>query len=228
VGALEKAAFSAAGGLTPDILAFTGDLTVDSVVAGEISRRIVAIGAPLGCFAVMGNVEYDGDAEAVARAMRGAGVVVLRNEVRKVRRGRGELWVLGVDDPSTGRSFLEGALLCLRGDDVTPRLLLAHFPTVFTQAAHWGIDIVLAGHTHGGQIRLPGSGYLGSMGSEELDKYARGDFRSGGTWMHVSRGLGTSKLPFRVGSPPEVTLIILQSVQGSARRPLPQVAGALD
>jgi len=221
VGSLEVAALSAARDLAPDLVAFTGDLTVHPEVARQLSASMVGLAPPLGCYAVMGNAEYAGDAEAVARAMTDAGMIVLRNEGRTVRRGDGELWVLGVDDPSTGRSFLEGALLGLRGDEATPRVLLAHFPTVFPQAVHWGIDVVLAGHTHGGQIVLTGSRPMGSMGSEELDKYLRGDFRSGTTWMHVSRGVGTSKIPLRLGSPPEVTLITLRSAEGTARRLLP-------
>jgi predicted MPP superfamily phosphohydrolase len=170
----------------------------------------------------MGNAEYDGDAEAIVQAVASAGVIVLRNDIQQITRGSGKLWIIGVDDPSTGRSFLEGALLKLQGDQTTPRLLLAHFPTVFTQAVHWEIDVILAGHTHGGQIVLPGIGDQMSYGSEELNRFRRGDFREGNTWMHVSRGIGTSQIPLRIGSPPEVTLIVLHQGGASAPRPLPR------
>ncbi|MBN1424159.1 metallophosphoesterase [Candidatus Fermentibacteria bacterium] len=221
IGALEQSAFALAADLHPDILAFTGDLTTDPSVARELARRMVALQAPLGVFAIMGNAEYEGEAEVIVQAMQSEGVHVLRNEVHRVSRGQGNLWIIGVDDPSTGRSFLEGALLRLKGDVHTPRLLLAHFPTAFTQAVHWGIDVVLAGHTHGGQVVLPGSRYSQTMGSDELDRFQRGDFREGHTWMHVSRGLGTSKIPIRIGSTPEVTLITLRAAPGMPPRSVP-------
>lgn len=226
IGALEEAAFAAARALNPDIVAMTGDMTKDPAVAKALAQRAMALKPPLGCYAVMGNAEYDGDAEAIVEAMRAQGVMVLRNEVRLITRGTGRVWIIGVDDPSTGRSFLEGALLRLGGDEETPRVLLAHFPTVFTQATMWGIDVVLAGHTHGGQIVLPGSRYRASAGSDEADRFTRGDFRSGHTWMHVSRGLGTSRIPLRIGSSPEVTLILLRRAEGTVRRPLPTALGS--
>ncbi len=222
IGGLEKAAFNAAEEFEPDLLVFTGDLCLSPKLASRLATMMMALQAPLGSFFVMGNAEYDTDAEKIVSAVAKAGMVVLRNDVRLVKRGNGKLWIIGVDDPSTGRSFLEGALLRLRGDRLTPRLLLAHFPTIFEQAVVWGIDVVLAGHTHGGQVVLPGlNGYF-SYGSDELDKYRRGDFREGSTWMHVSRGLGTSKIPIRIGSPPEVTLIVLKSGKTSKPRPLPK------
>ncbi len=221
IGPLEEAALAAAAELRPDLVVCTGDLACDVRVAEELCRRMVSLGAPLGCFAVMGNAEYDCDAEALVGVMRRAGVTVLRNEARLVGRGEGKLWIIGVDDPSTGRSFLEGALLQLQDDHTTPRLLLAHFPTVFRQAVIWGIDVVLAGHTHGGQIVVPWVGYRASTGSPESDRYVRGDFREGTTWMHVSRGIGTSRIPVRLGAPPEVTLITLRRVQIQVVRPLP-------
>lgn len=221
IGPREKAAFGLAENLHPDLVVFTGDLCTYPNLARSLAAKMVDLQAPLGSFFIMGNAEYDGDADAIVRAVSEAGMIVLRNEVRLLKKDRGQLWVIGVDDPSTGRSFLEGALLRLGDDRTTPRLLLAHFPTVFSQATHWGIDVVLSGHTHGGQIRLPGLKGAWSSGSKELDKYMRGNFQSGCTWMHVSRGLGTSIIPVRIGSPPEVTLIILEQGGPSPKRLLP-------
>jgi len=219
--ALEQKALAMTAEQNPDIIAMTGDLCTDPRVAYTIASKIKEINPPLGAYFIMGNAEYDGDAESIVESVRNAGMVVLRNDVHLIRMRPGKLWILGVDDPSTGRSFLEGALLKLKGDNRTPRLLLAHFPTVFEQAAHWGIDVVLAGHTHGGQIRLPGTDGMGTTGSKELDKYIQGNFRKGTTWMHVSRGLGTSILPIRIGAPPEVTVITLKSASCSAVRSTP-------
>jgi uncharacterized protein len=222
LGPLEQAAFRAAQELRPDMVAFTGDLCESPTLAGKLAREMVKLQPKFGCFFIMGNAEYDGDAEAIVQAVTSAGMIVLRNDVHQITKGSGTLWIIGVDDPSTGRSFLEGALLRLQGDRTAPRLLLAHFPTVFTQAVYWGIDVVLAGHTHGGQIVLPGMGDQMSYGSVELNKFRRGDFREGATWMHVSRGIGTSKIPIRIGSPPEVTLIVLHPGGPSAPRRLPR------
>jgi predicted MPP superfamily phosphohydrolase len=222
IGPLELAAFRAARELDPDLVAFTGDLCESPALAGRLAEEMVALKPRFGCYYIMGNAEYDGDAEAIVQAVTKAGIIVLRNEVRLISNDSGKLWIIGVDDPTTGRSFLEGALLKLHGDQTTPRLLLAHFPTVFTQAVHWGIDVVLAGHTHGGQIVLPGIGDQMSYGSEELNRFRRGDFREGTTWMHVSRGIGTSKIPIRIGSPPEVTLIVLYPGNQASPRPLPR------
>ncbi|MGQ9667156.1 MAG: metallophosphoesterase, partial [Anaerolineae bacterium] len=89
-------------------------------------------------------------------------------------------------------------------------LLLAHSPDQVREAEGRGVDLMLAGHTHGGQVRLP---LLGAVvtGTRLGPRYAAGLFRWGDTWMYVTRGIGTRGLPIRFLCPPEITLLVLEA-----------------
>jgi len=158
---------------------------------------------------VLGNHDWRlGRGEAYNEKLREAGVQVLNNSSSLLERGSDRLWLVGVDDPVTGRDRLEVALEGT--DDRSPRLLLSHSPQLFPLAASLGLDLMLSGHTHGGQIRFPvlGALYVPRMGF--FPPWDYGLYSKGATTLIVSGGLGESGLPIRFNIRPEVALITLR------------------
>jgi len=163
---------------------------------------------------VLGNHDYipfgrDHGANDVARlreVLSGAGLTVLTNEARPVRGGG--LYVVGVDDPATRRDDLAHAMAGVPPDACA--LALAHSPDVALRLGARRPDLILAGHTHGGQIRLPRLGALMTLSA--LPKtLAMGLGRYEDVPLFVSRGIGYSTLNLRLGTPPEVALLTLRS-----------------
>ena len=195
----------------PDAIVLTGDLVdgwrtnVDS--AASFARRCAEIA---DCYFVTGNHEakIGDDYAALETALSDAGVTVLRNASVRIRNGVESIRLIGVDDPSFGgESNLDATLEALSSDDFT--ILLAHRPEKIDEYAKWGIDLVLSGHAHGGQIRIPGIGGVYAPGQGFFPKYTSGEYAVGGTTMIVSRGLGNSVLPLRVNDRPEVVIVTL-------------------
>lgn len=197
-------AVEATNQLAPEMVVLTGDfITFSGNYVGPVARALGRLRAPLGVFAVLGNHDYRAGAEYVSRELRANGVHVLRNSHTALRRGEGKLWLAGVDDlwfscdlARASRGIPGGAA----------KILLCHNPGIISQAAGHGFDLVLSGHTHGGQVRLP---MLGSI-------YGTRRFRTGwdrlhDTQIYVSRGLGQVVVPFRVGCPPEIALFELRA-----------------
>ena len=200
--------------LTFQMTAITGD----SIVGGEcnISPLLDLLRGvnhkPV--YMVNGNHEWANDSCAeVERHVSASGGVVLNNRAVRLQRGNEHIWVVGVDDPITGHARLERAV---RGTDGAPRILLAHAPTIAPEASEAGIDLVLAGHTHGGQVRLPlaGAVYVSRLGY--FPHWSHGFYRVGGTGMVVNAGLGETSAPVRFNMDPEVVLVTLVSTGGDA------------
>ena len=147
-------------------------------------------------------------AQALLDGLTRAGVTVLRSEAVDLQEGGESIRLIGVDDPSFGgEANLDATLEALSSDDFT--ILLAHRPEKIDEYAKWGIDLVLSGHAHGGQIRIPGIGGVYAPGQGFFPKYTSGEYAVGGTTMIVSRGLGNSVLPLRVNDRPEVVIVTL-------------------
>ncbi len=209
----------------PDLVALTGDLvSYWPGYAAEYTEILAPLRPPLGMFACTGNHEHWSDLDAVAAALRATGVTVLRNQHQIVTVGGAQLCLVGVDDMGyLGFGFrhaapadnLPAALADSPLSDVI-RLLLVHSPdfvmtpTFVQETARRPIHLVLSGHTHGGQVRLPlvGAPYLPS-------RYRRlfggGLVQVGGTQVHVSRGVGSS-WPMRFNCRPEVNVLTLRAV----------------
>ncbi len=201
-------------GVPHDLVCYTGDFI-------NIDRDIPAVAALLArmpraaeTYAVLGNHDYipfgrDHGANDVARlreVLSGAGLTVLTNEARPVRGGG--LYVVGVDDPATRRDDLAHAMAGVPPDACA--LALAHSPDVALRLGARRPDLILAGHTHGGQIRLPRLGALMTLSA--LPKtLAMGLGRYEDVPLFVSRGIGYSTLNLRLGTPPEVALLTLRS-----------------
>jgi predicted MPP superfamily phosphohydrolase len=156
----------------------------------------------------MGNHDYFGDGEPLVTLLRKAGAVVLRNEGRTVTRGGDTLFVAGVDDTWTRRADLLRTLA--DRDPSACTLLLAHDPDLFPLAARQGVNLVLSGHTHGGQVALPFFPKLLGLG-KLAHRFHLGLYREGNSSLYVHPGLGTTGPPIRVGVAPEIAILTLRA-----------------
>lgn len=169
--------------------------------------------APYGVYGVMGNHDfYNPDPDLVAKEVEGCGIKLLRNDKVIIEKNGARFYLIGVDD--IGRSTnvpvkLDAALgwtpLSI------PRILLCHRPYYLQEASEKGIDLMLSGHTHGGQVVLGQFGNVVIAPASLASRYVWGKYRIGNTHMYVSRGIGTVGLPIRLNCPPELTRITLRS-----------------
>ncbi|MEQ8223540.1 MAG: metallophosphoesterase [Candidatus Eremiobacterota bacterium] len=180
----------------PDIIFITGDFVSNSWGITPCLKTIDGIAAPLGVWAVWGNND-NGLKAKVKRLKEGldrAGIKILTNENILIKLKDSKIRLIGVDDPHRKKDNLKLAMEGTSEEEF--KILLAHSPVIIREAADMGINIVLAGHTHGGQVRFP---FLGAIYNHTWDlfRYSAGMFRVKSTIMYVSRGLGMSVIPIR-------------------------------
>lgn len=204
----------------PDIIAITGDMidsyNTDIDIALKFAREAVKI-AP--CFYVTGNheariSEYDN----LITGLEDFGVIVLDNDKIELEESGESITLLGVKDPSFQSDYLFGdsetiiadTLENLMQEEDKYSILLSHRPELFHIYVDNNIDIVLSGHAHGGQFRIPFIGGIVAPNQGLFPKYDAGLFGEKETYMIVSRGIGNSIIPFRFNNPPEVIIIELQ------------------
>lgn len=202
-------------GLKPDMIVFTGDLIdnfANDPVPGAIAPILSQMKAPLGKFAVYGNHDQGGGAKRpYARIMAEGGFKLLVNDHETLSIGRSKLVVAGLDDFLLGSPDLNKTFFGIDRDAFV--LLLAHEPDVADRLGKYPVDLQLSGHSHGGQVQLPGYGPLYTPPLAR--KYTEGlyTFHAGSRrplQLYVNRGIGTTRLPFRLDSVPELTLITLK------------------
>ncbi len=201
-----KRAVEAANSLRPDLTVLLGDFVDQTLEAmDELGPLLGTLNAKLGVFAVLGNHDHRKGACRVEERLASEGIKVLSNRSVLLEWGNARLHLAGVDSIS-GRFDLRSALSGSRED--TPTLLLAHEPDVADAALRDGrVSMQLSGHSHGGQIRVPGLGHYGlPLGAR---KYPFGSYQLEGLFLHTSRGLGTTGAPIRLGSTPEVSEVLL-------------------
>jgi predicted MPP superfamily phosphohydrolase len=151
--------------------------------------------------AVLGNHDCWNDAGIVAGALKDRGIKVLRNQATAIERGRDRLWISGIGDAITEDVDLPAALEPVPVGECT--VLLAHEPDFADHASRYDIDLQLSGHSHGGQVRLPGVGAL--ILPELAKKYPEGLNRVRNLQLYTNRGLGVISPPVRFNCPPEIT-----------------------
>lgn len=208
-GSREKRVLEILEELNPDFVFITGDF-VDPITKAITDRDLNSVKIfwqKLGekyekrIFGVLGNHDTD----IVKNYLKGSGITILDNENKKLFFGNEFIYLIGVDDPWTGRDDLSKAM---EGVELEiPKILLAHAAEIIDEAIEQEIDLVLVGHTHGGQVSIPVLGRLIQPLSEYGKKYTSGFFKIDASYMYVNRGVGTSFLPIRFNSPPEITLI---------------------
>lgn len=204
----------------PDMIAITGDLIdcrrTDMEIALQFTTAAMEI-AP--CYFVAGNheariTEYDELKERLTEQ----GVIVLDDKRIELERSGEKIVLLGVNDPAFPAKHLYGdteavmkkKLKAISAEENVFTILLSHRPELFECYADSNIDLVLSGHAHGGQFRLPFVGGVMVPNQGFFPKYDAGLFTEGMTKMFVSRGIGNSAFPFRINNRPEVVLIELE------------------
>lgn len=190
--------------LRPDIIVITGDFVSDTNgkrPAIEVTGRMVAT---LGKFGVPGNNDtHRFKPGEMRKSFPAAGVDILVNEYRRVRLRNGKvLNLVGVNDPVTGQARIDLAMAGVPAGE--PVIMLAHSPSFLCVAADKGVDLLLAGHTHGGQV---GWNYLvRSFKGADPVLTMRGLYREKQTLLYVNRGIGTTTKPLRFFCRPEITV----------------------
>ncbi len=197
-----EALCAAISGLSADLLVLTGDVVTRGWTAPAAHRLLSALpDCPLGRYAVMGNWEYWAQAppDVWEPLLAEHGVALLIDEHRRV----GPITLVGLDDLLGGQPDVASA----RGPWSAPGVVLAHCPAMFPEIAGPGVALVLSGHSHGGQVRVPGWGPM--WVPHGTDDRVAGWFREGESHLFVSRGLGWSVAPLRMWCPPEIALLEL-------------------
>lgn len=203
-----RRAIEVANNLDPDIIALTGDyISHERHYAAPCAEIVGRLRARCGIYAVLGNHDHWTDAALITDLFRAEGIKVLINEGMRFEKDGAAFWLAGVDDTMVGLEDLPLALAGARGDEM--KLLLAHNPIILRRAARAGVDLVLSGHTHGGQVTIRSER---SASGRPRRRLLRGLGRQGETQIYVTRGLGTVILPIRYGCPPEVSLLELRSI----------------
>jgi len=198
---------------SPDVVMIAGDFVTRGVLGGslvqpeQIAQELKNLRAPLGVVAVLGNHDWWYDGPRVLRALRDTGIKVLEDDAILVESRGGPLWFAGLSDHWTQEASWRALLS--KVSDGAPVLALTHNPDAFPEMPE-RVDILLAGHTHGGQVRFP---LIGApiVPSRFGQRYARGLIEENGRRMFVTTGVGTSMLPARFRVPPEIVILSLQT-----------------
>lgn len=207
--------------LQADLVVLTGDfvtvsLFVDYVHDWEKSARMAQpcaqllsqLRSRLGSVAVLGNHDVAADAHLVSEALQSYGIPVLRNSSQAIERGSARLWLCGLDSWE-GKPKMDMAMRGVPAGE--PVVVLMHEPDYADVVKRYPVDLQLSGHSHGGQIWLPGIGapWL-PFGAQ---RYPRGRYMVGALPLYTNVGLGTIRLPVRLNCTPEVTLVTLRAGQ---------------
>lgn len=196
----------------PDMIAITGDLIDSRNTQVDVALSFVEEAVKIApCYYVTGNHEARVEEYADLKAgLEKLGVTVLENAKCALTIDDETISLLGVQDPDFGGTDMEDTLTSLHAPD-SFTVLLSHRPELFETYAEQDMDLVLSGHAHGGQFRLPGLGGLYAPHQGFLPEYDAGIFTDENTTMLVSRGIGNSLFPLRFNNRPEVILIELNS-----------------
>jgi len=196
----------------PDVIALTGDQVDDYARDVEpLGAALGTLSAPLGVFAIAGNHDVYAGWESVRRGMEGIGWTVLVNEAVPLERRGTQFWLAGTGDPAGGRPGTSAVAPDIgRTLASVPRngftIVLAHNPALWPELAARNVALTLSGHTHYGQFAIPHLEW--SLASPFL-ALAMGMHRRGASVLYINPGTNYWGLPFRIGTPPEVTVVTL-------------------
>lgn len=206
----------------PDIIAVTGDLVDSRHTDVDVALSFVKDAARIApVYYVTGNHEARLPHYAELKAnLEAAGAVVLEDEAVSLSRGEEKITLAGLSDPDFTikndifdevPDMVSAKLNSLADDEKGYFILLSHRPELFETYVRSGSNLVLSGHAHGGQFRLPFIGGLFAPGQGFFPRYDGGLYTDGSTNMVVSRGIGNSIMPIRFNNPPEIVLVELDS-----------------
>jgi predicted MPP superfamily phosphohydrolase len=206
-------------GLRPDLIALTGDfITVPIFNRARFLRKSAETVIPCAAllsqlhapkYAILGNHDAMANPPLIVHALQDHGIPVLRNRCVPIEHGSARVWLAGIDDLLRGVPRIDETLKGIPPEEAT--ILLAHEPDFADQAASYPVDLQLSGHSHGGQVWIPGVGapWLPPMSR----RYPRGLYRVKDLTLYTNMGIGTIRAPIRLNCPPEVTLITLRAQQ---------------
>jgi predicted MPP superfamily phosphohydrolase len=201
--------------LKPDLVLLTGDFIsmspVEKQSAVDNAPLCAAILGKLTCplrYGVLGNHDWMVNGTAVTEALARVGILILKNEYLPLEREGRRIWLAGTADALSLDIRLPLAIPPHALAEKEPVILMCHEPDMLDAVAHFGVDLMLSGHTHGGQVRIP---FMRPYFLPPLGKhYVAGHFLRGRTQLYVNRGIGAVGLPFRFNCPSEVTEITLR------------------
>jgi uncharacterized protein len=207
--ALVRRAVAMANQLQPDLIVLTGDYVWRvREAAYEIAPLLSKLNAKYGVYSVLGNHDYWLDISALKSAFKASNLPILINQGLAIGVGDAVLFLAGMDDGWAGHPDLKLALD--QAPSAAPVILLLHEPDLADETLHDPrISLQLSGHTHGGQVIIPGRPpffhpYLGK-------KYPAGLYKVENSWLYTNRGLGCTSIPLRINCPPEITQFTLVS-----------------
>jgi len=200
---LVQRAVQVSNSLKPDITVLTGDYVWRNLSAiDDLTPALAELDAKYGVFATMGNHDYWLDVEVIKDSFKSVGLPVLENQGVTFNVGGAPLHLAGLDDGWSGNPDLEAAMQ--GAPEGAPVVLLMHEPDladIYSQDPR--ISLQLSGHTHGGQIRIPG---IGALVHPHLGKkYDFGLYNVNGMWLYTNRGIGCISEPIRLNCPPEIS-----------------------
>jgi len=207
--------------LKPDLIALTGDFVTVPLfdnaaslkaavkTAEPCAQLLSTLQAPFGKFAILGNHDGEAGPARIAAALKSLGIPVLRNQSVPLERGTDRIWLAGIDDVLRGYPDLGATIEKIPANETT--ILLAHEPDFADESSLSPIDLQLSGHSHGGQVWIPG---IGAPWLPPLSrKYPRGFYRVGNLSLYTNIGIGTIRAPIRINCQPEITLITLRAAK---------------
>ncbi|HUI31172.1 MAG TPA: metallophosphoesterase [Candidatus Acidoferrales bacterium] len=193
--------------LNPDIIFIPGDfVTSKTEEIFPFVRAFTGLKSKYGIYTCLGNHDFFGDPDIITEKVRNIGMKVLRNETEELEINGAKLMLSGVDDGKHA-NFRKVSFEATSLD--TARIMLCHKPYYFETAVAGKFDIMLSGHTHGGQIVLVDFLGVKLTPAALASQYISGKYRRGDSLLYVSRGIGTVGLPVRVNCPPEITVFTL-------------------
>lgn len=197
--------------LKPDLILIPGDFvnnqTIEVFPVCEAFQKLYATHGIFGC---LGNHDFFADENIIANELKRAGIIMLRDEHRIIEIENEKIAFIGVDDirattPLTARL----TKACDGLDSSIPSILLCHKPYYLDEVIPYNINVVVSGHTHGGQINLADIFGISLSPASIVSKYVKGLYALENTQMYVTRGIGVVGLPIRLNCPPEITLLTL-------------------
>ena len=194
--------------LQPDLVVITGDFVTRFIGAiYQLAPELGKLRAHHGVFASLGNHDLWVNAEAITHALNAVGVRVLINQGVPIHANGELIWLAGIDDAIAGNPELNTALCGIPTD--IPVVLMGHEPDPADEVSLDGrVDLMLTGHSHGGQIHFP---VIGSpFKAHQAKRYDKGLYDVNGMWLYVNRGIGAiTSVPLRLNCPPEISEFIL-------------------
>lgn len=194
--------------LIPDITVITGDFSEsDQSDILWCSKVLSQIKSQLGIYAVLGNHDFWNGDKYITETLMNSGINILRNEHKNIKINKNQLYISGIDDCNCGNYDLNKAMSDIPENSIV--ILLSHRPDIIESINKYKIDLLLCGHTHGGQWQLPFIGPI-YLSSKVGKKHGLGYSRYKNTIIYTNRGIGSTFIPVRICCKPEITLLTLK------------------